>query len=192
MDAQNSGILRIGFQAGAAYGTAKRWPPDRLAEALRTLLNDHPGAVAVGLGSPHEVPDLCAVRDQISARSESKAPADRVIIPTRSLDLPGFAALVRSMDLVFANDSGPMHVAVAVGTPCVSAFGPTDWISTGYPDTDRYRLVREPGIECSPCMKRHCPIDHRCMTRIPTQRMVEAARSLLHQDNRLAQNALAP
>jgi ADP-heptose:LPS heptosyltransferase len=192
IDPHDPGILRIGFQAGAAYGSAKRWPSDRLAETLRALLMEHPEAVAIGLGSSSEVPDLSAVRDRISAGSLSSALARRVIIPTHSLDLPGFTALVKLMNLVIANDSGPMHVAVAVGTPCVSAFGPTDWISTGYPDTDRYRLVREPGIECSPCMKRHCPIDHRCMTRIPTERMIEAARSLLHQDNRLASNALVP
>jgi heptosyltransferase-2 len=167
----------LGFQAAAAYGTAKRWPPEKLGRALAMVLEQIPDARVVGLGSPKELEDL----RQVVAALDGYNPAlrRRVVLPETFLGLAGFFALVRRLDLVLANDSGPMHVAVASGTPCVAMFGPTNWLSTGYRDGGRYRMIRESGIACAPCMKRHCPIDHRCMSRIEEPRVVAAAVELL-------------
>ena len=77
------------------------------------------------------------------------------------------------------NDSGPMHVAAALGVPVVAVFGPTDWRETA-PVGRRHRLLRE-AVHCSPCMLRECPIDHRCMTRISVDRVVDEARTLLEE-----------
>jgi heptosyltransferase-2 len=75
------------------------------------------------------------------------------------------------------NDSGAMHIASALGVPTVAIFGATDDIGTG-PTGPLARVVREP-VECSPCLKRECPIDHRCMTRVPAARVAETALALL-------------
>ena len=69
-----------------------------------------------------------------------------------------------------------MHIASAAGVPTVTIFGSTDHTTTG-PTGPLARIVREP-VECSPCLLRECPIDHRCMTRVPASRVVAAAREL--------------
>ena len=76
-----------------------------------------------------------------------------------------------------SNDSGAMHIAAALGVPSVTVFGPTDETATG-PVGPKARLVREP-VECSPCLKRECPIDHRCMTRVTPERVAFEAIQLI-------------
>jgi heptosyltransferase II len=87
-----------------------------------------------------------------------------------------FIELTAACRLFLTNDSGAMHIASALGVPSVTIFGPTDEFATG-PLGDAARIVREP-VECAPCLKRECPIDHRCMTRITADRIVEEARGL--------------
>ena len=70
-----------------------------------------------------------------------------------------------------------MHIASALGVPSVTVFGATNHITTG-PTGPVARILREP-VECSPCMKRECPIDHRCMTRVPAEGVAQAALDLL-------------
>jgi heptosyltransferase-2 len=70
-----------------------------------------------------------------------------------------------------------MHVAAALGVPTLAVFGPTDPKETG-PLGPRARFVREP-VECSPCLYRDCPIDHRCMERIGVERVYEEAMGLV-------------
>ena len=75
------------------------------------------------------------------------------------------------------NDSGPMHLAAALGVPVVAVFGSTDWRETA-PVGGRARLVRE-HVECAPCLLRECPIDHRCMRRVTVDRVAEAALEMM-------------
>ena len=75
--------------------------------------------------------------------------------------------------LVLTNDSGAMHIASALGVPTVTVFGATDHTTTG-PTGPLARVVREQ-VECSPCLKRECPIDHRCMTRVTVDRVMKIA-----------------
>jgi heptosyltransferase-2 len=70
-----------------------------------------------------------------------------------------------------------MHIASAAGVPTVAVFGATDHVGTG-PTGPLSRVVREP-VDCSPCLLRECPIDHRCMTRISAGRVAETALELL-------------
>ena len=79
--------------------------------------------------------------------------------------------------LFLTNDSGAMHIASALGVPTVAVFGATDDSTTG-PTGALARVVREP-VECSPCLLRECPIDHRCMTRVMPERVLTAGRELL-------------
>ena len=72
-----------------------------------------------------------------------------------------------------------MHVAAALGVPTVAVFGATDDEATG-PSASWARVVRK-HVECSPCLLRECPIDHRCMTAVEASQVVEEARSLLRE-----------
>ena len=92
-------------------------------------------------------------------------------------DLPGLLGVLSRLRLLVTNDSGPMHLAAALGTPLVAIFGPTDWRETA-PRGARQRLLRE-DVECAPCKLRECPIDHRCMRAVRAESVIEAARELL-------------
>ena len=81
-------------------------------------------------------------------------------------------ALIKQCRLFITNDTGPMHIATAFGVPTVAIFGPTDPATTS-PFGSRHELVRHP-VDCSPCLLRECPIDHRCMQGISVE-MVHAA-----------------
>jgi heptosyltransferase-2 len=70
-----------------------------------------------------------------------------------------------------------MHLAAALGTPLVAVFGSTDWRETA-PVSGRARVVREE-VECSPCLLRECPIDHRCMRDVRVEPVTAAALELL-------------
>jgi len=161
------GLPVIGVSPGAAYGNAKRWLPERFAESARELSTALNAQVAL-FGSPSER-ELC----------ESVATA----IGPQAHNLAGQTSLREFIDMASAcrifltNDSGAMHIASALGVPTVTVFGSTDDVTTG-PTGPFARIVREP-VECSPCLRRECPIDHRCMTRIPASRVTATAFELL-------------
>lgn len=153
----------IGISPGAAYGNAKRWLPERFVEAARAM----PECRVLVFGSSGER-ELCqSVASQIPG----------------ALNLAGATTLREFIDLAAAcklfltNDSGAMHVASALGVPTVAVFGATDDTTTG-PTGSLARVIRE-HAECSPCLLRECPIDHRCMTAVTAQRVAAAARQLI-------------
>ncbi len=157
----------IGVNPGAAYGTAKRWLPERFAAAA-ALVARRTGARVAIVGSAAERPLAEEVAAQLGA-------AARVLCGETSLsELVGVLASLR---LLLTNDSGPMHLAAALGTPLVAVFGSTDWSETA-PVSERARLVRE-STSCAPCRLRECPIDHRCMTRVRVDQVADAALELL-------------
>lgn len=155
----------IGVSPGAAYGGAKRWLPERFAEAASRLASAAEGSVAV-FGSAAE-----------------KAMCDEVAHGANGRNFAGETTLRQFIDMTAAcrifltNDSGAMHIASALGVPSVTIFGPTDEIATGPPGSCA-AVVREP-VDCAPCLLRECPIDHRCMTRVTTEQVVLAAETLL-------------
>jgi len=156
----------VGISPGAAYGNAKRWLPERFAEAGSAL---RPSTVLL-FGSPSER-DLCeTVAASIGRAADVRNLAGRTT-------LGEFIDLAAACRLFLTNDSGAMHVASALGVPTVAIFGATDDTTTG-PTGPLARVVRE-HAECSPCLLRDCPIDHRCMTRVPAGRVVAAATELL-------------
>jgi heptosyltransferase-2 len=90
------------------------------------------------------------------------------------------AGLLDTCNLLVSNDTGPAHIAAALGRPTLSIFGPTNEFETA-PMGPRSEMIRAEGIECARCMHRDCPIDHRCMTRISPQEVFEKAMRLLKE-----------
>jgi heptosyltransferase II len=160
----------IGVSPGAAYGTAKRWLPERFAEAAVRVAKEQDAGIAI-FGSKDER-ELCAG----VARASSEAG-----VPTKNFagetTLAEFIELAGACRAYLTNDSGAMHIASALGIPTVAVFGATNDVTTG-PTGALARVVREP-VECSPCLQRECPIDHRCMTRVAANRVAETALELL-------------
>ena len=159
----------IGVSPGAAYGTAKRWIPERFVEASTKLAVEH-GATVCLFGSASER-GLCA---EIAA---AMGGGIEVVNAAGETSLRQFMERAAACLLFLTNDSGAMHIASALGVPTVTVFGSTNPHTTG-PTGKRARVVREP-VACSPCQLRECPIDHRCMTGVSAARVVEAADELL-------------
>ncbi|MGH7319347.1 MAG: lipopolysaccharide heptosyltransferase II [Candidatus Rokuibacteriota bacterium] len=159
------GTRAVAIQLGAAFGPSKLWPVDRLA-ALATRLSEQ-GTPAVFLGGSDAAPLLRRVEAALTAPARSLVGRDHPAL------LP---ALLAEFAVVVAPDSGPAHVAAAVGVPVVTVFGPTDPRQTA-PLADRQTpLWRRPA--CAPCFQPQCPIDHRCMSAITVDDVVTAVRGL--------------
>jgi heptosyltransferase-2 len=157
-----SNALRVAVGAGASYGSAKCWPPERFAKALNDFLS-HNDADVILLGTPTEASVSSAIAGEL------RRPAIDLTGKTSITELP---SLLLQCHLFLGNDSGAMHVAAAVGLPVVAIFGPTDPEGTS-PVTPSASIVQQKPY-CSPCFLRRCPTDHRCMKAV-TPAMVEAA-----------------
>jgi heptosyltransferase-2 len=172
-DFQVGSLPLIGFNPGAAFGPAKRWPAEKFAQ-LAQMIGRDPKTRIVLFGSEADRP-TCA---EIIARSGAAAP--------RMLNLAGRTSLVEAMaligecDVFVTNDSGLMHVAAALHTPLVAIFGSTDHIATG-PYADNAVVIRKP-LPCSPCKKTHCPEKHfRCMQLINSDEVFAAVDTILKE-----------
>jgi heptosyltransferase II len=162
-----AGRTRIAVGAGASYGSAKCWPPERFAEALNKMVDTNDAEIIL-FGTAGEA----AVSGAIAAGLKKK-PID-LTGKTPIVELP---ALLSRCNLFIGNDSGAMHVAAAVGLPVVAVFGPTDPHGTA-PVTPKCTVVQEIPY-CSPCFLRRCPTDHRCMKAVTPAMVVLAAQPRL-------------
>ncbi len=159
----------IGISPGAAYGGAKRWLPERFAEAGAILAGERRAQIAL-FGSPEEIPICAAVAQEVFRLGLNPHNF------AGSTPLEQFVEMAAACELFLTNDSGAMHVASALGVPTVAIFGATDDLATG-PTGSWSRVVRQT-VECSPCLLRECPIDHRCMTAVTAEHVVAAAQPL--------------
>ena len=160
----------IGVSPGAAYGGAKRWLAERFADAAVQVARERDAVVAV-FGSDVESNICEAVRERVEAAGVT------CVSLAGATALAAFIEMAAACELFLTNDSGPMHIASALGVPTVAIFGATDEHATG-PTGEQSRVVREP-VECSPCLLRECPIDHRCMTRVSAERVAQTALDLV-------------
>jgi lipopolysaccharide heptosyltransferase II len=165
------GIVRgarfLVLNPGAAYGSAKRWHEDRFADVADILAAEMELGVAM-IGSESERP----IAEQI--RSRMKRPG--AVLSGRT-SLETLIGVLAESTLMITNDSGPMHIAAALGIPTVAVFGSTDERVTS-PFGRRTRVVKNP-VECSPCLLRECPIDHRCMNGVSVDDVCKAARDVV-------------
>jgi heptosyltransferase II len=159
----------IGVNPGAFYGSAKRWLSDRYAKLLDQLIEQRRAAVVI-FGAPNER----AIAETIHSAMRHKP----VILSGRTR-LSELIAMIACCDLFITNDSGPMHLAAALRVPTLAIFGPTDAVATGPMSPDA--VVLNKNVECSPCLLRECPIDHRCMTRISAEEVYLRAIRMIAQ-----------
>lgn len=169
----------LGLVPGAGYGRAKMWPSGYFAEAGDALA-EALGAVPIIFAEAKDA----AIAGEIAGAMRHK-PLDMSREPLAGLgggagNSGGIGLLKQLMGrcaLVLTTDSGPRHVAAALGRPVVVVMGSADPI---YSETAHEHVVVERvDVECSPCMLRECPTDHRCMTELKPERVVESALRLL-------------
>lgn len=173
--------LLIGINPGATYGSAKCWLPERFREVTERLLLD-PDIYVVYFGdqpTTEIVKEIC------------RGLPPRVINLAGLTSLRELAALISVCNVLLTNDSGPMHIADALGTPIVALFGSTSEIVTGPYRTGK---VIHKHVECSPCYQRTCPIDFRCMKRIQADEVYQEILKAVKQkkyakDSKLRMNA---
>ncbi|MCX8118185.1 MAG: lipopolysaccharide heptosyltransferase II [Desulfobacterota bacterium] len=151
----------VGLNPGAAYGSAKCWSPERFGELGRRLARARKAKVII-FGSESE--------RRIGRRILDHLGNDGIDLTGRT-NLLQLAALLERCAFLLTNDTGTMHVATAVGTPVVAIFGPTDPSATG-PWGEGHVVVKKE-VSCSPCFKRVCPTDHRCMEQITVEEVEE-------------------
>ena len=167
-----TGRKLVGIGPAAAGGTAKCWPNDKQAELVKMLANKYPELAFI---STAIVPEAESA-EQLQAAIGNDVPLYRL---GEQVDLHGMVALIDRMKLYVCNDSGSMHIAAARQVPIVAAFGPTDWNVT-FPWTHVAEIVRV-NTDCSPCLHKECPIDHRCMENISVEMMFEACDRMLNR-----------
>jgi heptosyltransferase-2 len=158
----------VALAPGAAYGSAKRWPPDYFAELARSLAAD--GAVVVLVGSVADRP----TGEEVEAACGSGC---RLVNLIGRTDLSTLAGVFVHCRALVSNDSGAMHLGAAVGVPVTAVFGPTNELATR-PFGDAH-VVLTHQVWCRPCMLRECPLDHGCMRGIGAGVVLDAVRRTL-------------
>jgi heptosyltransferase-2 len=161
------GNLLVALCPGSINSRAKRWPAERYA-ALADRLIDELGAQVLLVGANAEA----GVSQEVSGQMRNQP-----LILTGQTDLAELVATLSLVDLLVTNDTGPAHIASALGRPTLVIFGPTNPLTTRA-FSPLGEIVRKPPY-CAPCMLRDCPIDHRCMTAITPADVFERARTLL-------------
>jgi len=157
----------VGINVGATYGSAKCWPAERFRDVALKLLEDDLYVLFFGDATTASlVKEIC------------------LTLPERAMNLAGvttlreLACLIKDCDVLLTNDSGPMHIAAALETPLVALFGSTDDRATG-PFGQADSVIHK-HVSCSPCFKRECPIDFRCMKEIGVDEVVEKVKERFH------------
>jgi heptosyltransferase II len=161
--------IKIGLCPGAEYGPAKRWLPERFAEAAEKI-SAQSSVQWILLGTPRDA----TVGDQIAA-----ALGDHCVNRIGQTTLDQLIDELRECRLLLTNDTGTMHLAALLGVPIVAIFGSTEPRLTG--PLGNGHIVLRHHVECSPCFLRECPIDFRCMKAVSVQEVANAVLSILRK-----------
>lgn len=160
----------LGINAGATYGSAKRWYPERFAQVAGYFKENYDILI---FGGPNEVEMAKEIEENFISLGVKnyKNIAGKTTIEELCANIAGCS-------LFITNDSGPMHVAAAYQVPTVAIFGPTKYKETSQWKNEKSVIVRHE-MDCSPCMKRECPLGHHdCMKTITASEVIEAVKSL--------------
>ena len=166
----NDRPIRIGLCPGAEYGPAKRWLPERFAEAAAKI-SARSSVRWILFGTARDA----AVGEQIAA-----ALGDHCVNRIGQTTLDQLIHELRECRLLLTNDTGTMHLAALLDVPVVAIFGSTEPRLTGPLGNDPVILRHH--VECSPCFLRECPIDFRCMKAVSAQEVTNALLAVLRRD----------
>jgi heptosyltransferase-2 len=157
----------VGIAPGAAFGSAKQWEPEWFRGVAEEMARRDRFVMVFGTESERDLGDFIL--------SGLPAGKGRNLAAQSSLrELLGYLSLCRCL---LTNDSGPMHLADAMGTPVVALFGSTDSSWTG-PWAGHHKVLQSE-VPCSPCFLRECPIDRRCMRSLNVDRVLDALETVL-------------
>ncbi len=160
----------LGINAGAEYGPAKRWPQENfLAVAQKILQQTNWGVIF--FGGENDVSSVAGIVHEL----QKNFPANRLLDLAGRTTLRQLCVAMKMCRVVLSNDTGPMHIAAAVGTPVVTPFGSTspELTAPGLPGDTVHRLLKS-NVPCAPCFLRECPIDLRCMKGISVETVLAA------------------
>jgi heptosyltransferase-2 len=160
----------VGLAPGAAFGGAKRWPPESFTELILGFSAD--GIHSVLIGSATDEP---VARQIDAAIGSTRARLSSLVGRT---DVPTLAGVLTQLRALVGNDSGVAHLAAAIGVRVATVFGPTDE-HTNAPRSIAPQAVLTHSVWCRPCWLRECPLDHACMRGIAARTVAEATRRLL-------------
>ena len=167
-------MLVIGFNPGAAYGPAKRWPAEKFGQLAALIAHHHGerGCLILVFGTTADT-EAARVIKEFSIRTPH-----HVVDMTAKTTLQQVMALIHCCNVFVTNDSGLMHVAAALEAPTVAIFGSTDHIATG-PFSQKAVVIRKE-MECSPCLQSNCPLKHlRCLEEISSQEVYAEVAGIL-------------
>jgi heptosyltransferase-2 len=166
----------FGMNPGAEYGPAKRWPVERFIAAAREI-QERTDCVWLLLGGKQDV----ALTGQIAAALRAAHPTPYDLAGQTTLR--ELMALLKLCRVLLSNDTGPMHVAAALGTPVVVPFGSTspELTGPGLPGDPRHHLLKS-NAPCAPCFLRECPIDFRCLQGTGVDPVVAAVGEVLQRE----------
>ena len=160
----------LGINAGATYGNAKRWYPERFAAVAKEYSNRFDILI---FGGPNEVKMAQEIEEHLLSLN-----VQNYTNLAGKTNIKELCENIGGCSLFITNDSGPMHVAAAYQVPTISIFGPTNHKETSQWNNEKSRIVRH-DIECAPCMKRECPLKHHaCMQEITADKVIEAVEKL--------------
>lgn len=160
----------LGINAGATYGSAKRWYPERFAAVAAAFSSSNDIVI---FGGPNEVEMSKEIEDHLKLLN-----VKNYINLAGKTSINELCSYIGGCSLFITNDSGPMHVAAAYKVPTVAIFGPTKYKETSQWKNQKSKIVRHE-MECSPCMKRECPLGHHeCMKNITASEVIEAVKEL--------------
>ena len=161
----------LGINAGATYGSAKRWYPERFAKVASAFNKEYDIII---FGGPNEVEMAQEIESnliELGVQNYSNLAG--------KTDIEELCSNIAGCALFITNDSGPMHVAAAYSVPTVAIFGPTKYKETSQWKNEKSIIVRKE-MACSPCMKRECPLGHHeCMKNITAIEVIDAVKTLL-------------
>jgi heptosyltransferase-2 len=162
--------LWVGLNPGAEYGPAKRWPPERFADVAARITRRQPARWLI-FGAAGG----CALASSIEKQIQAAFGVSAALNVAGLTSLRELMALLHRCSALLTNDTGPMHLAAALGTRVVALFGSTSpaFTAPGCPGDSHHLIIRKP-VPCSPCFRRQCPIDFRCMLNIQPEVVVSA------------------
>ena len=160
----------LGINAGATYGSAKRWYPERFADVGAAFSNMYNIVI---FGGPNEIEMAQEIEDNLKLLN-----VENYTNLAGKTTIEELCSHIGGCSLFITNDSGPMHVAAAYQVPTVAIFGPTKYKETSQWKNEKSKIVRHE-MKCSPCMKRECPLGHHeCMKNITASEVIEAVKEL--------------